>query len=159
MPVFSRTLLGGVVHRVLTGTDCDVGIFIDRDYKTPARVLVPFMGSVHDKLALKIAEKIGRACGAAITVLHVTQDANTPTDTIDRAFVDPTQKEAVTIKVVPSDAPAETVLGEVGGYDLVIVGVTEEWGLEASLLGLRPERIARDCPSSMLIVRRFVQAK
>ncbi|HEX8342285.1 MAG TPA: cation:proton antiporter [Tepidisphaeraceae bacterium] len=159
MPVFSRTLLGGVVSRVLTGTDCDVGIFIDRNYRQPTRVLVPFMGSVHDQLALKIADKVGRACGAAITVLHVTQNPGDVREPIDRAFADPTQKAAVTVKVVPGTAPAEAVLSEAGEYDLVIVGVTEEWGLESSLLGMRPERIARDCPSSMLIVRRFVQAE
>ena len=38
--------------------------------------------------------------------------------------------------------------------DLVIIGVAEEWGLESHLFGWRPERIARDCPSSLLIVRK-----
>jgi Kef-type K+ transport system membrane component KefB/nucleotide-binding universal stress UspA family protein len=159
-PVFTRALLGGVVHRVLTGTDCDVGIFIDRDFTAPQRVLVPFMGSAHDRLALELAGKIGKTLGSQITVIHVTQDKiDQPHDTIERAFADPTQKGAVTIKVVQSDSPTEAVLGEVAGHDLVVIGVTEEWGLESSMLGMRPERIAQECPTSMLIVRRFVQAR
>jgi len=38
----------------------------------------------------------------------------------------------------------------------VIIGVAAVWGLESHLFGWRPERIARECPSSMLIVRRYI---
>jgi len=31
--------------------------------------------------------------------------------------------------------------------------VSEEWGLESHLFGIRPERIAQACPTSLLIVR------
>ena len=40
-----------------------------------------------------------------------------------------------------------------GRADLVVIGVSEEWGLESHLFGLRPERIAASCPTSLLIVR------
>ena len=39
-------------------------------------------------------------------------------------------------------------------FERVIIGVAEEWGLESHLFGWRPERIARDCPTSLLIVRK-----
>ena len=29
-PVFGRTMLGGTVHRVMTGVEADVGVFVDR---------------------------------------------------------------------------------------------------------------------------------
>jgi hypothetical protein len=35
-----------------------------------------------------------------------------------------------------------------------VIGVEEEWGLESHLFGWRPERVARECPASMLIVRK-----
>jgi len=52
----------------------------------------------------------------------------------------------------------ETVLQEATGYDLTMLGVGEEWQLEPHVFGLRPERIAVHCPSSLLIVRTRAQA-
>ena len=78
---------------------------------------------------------------------------------VERAFQDPTQKQAVTIKIVAGqDDPADAILSEITDHDLVIIGVSDEWGLESSLLGMRPERIAKECPASMLIVRKYQQA-
>ena len=159
-PVWGRAILGGMVHRVLTSTDCDVAVFVDRKFDRPTRILVPFMGSSHDRLAVDIAGRIGKSTGAAITIIHVTSPEKVAADhpTIERAFDDPTQKQAVNIKVVPADSPAVAVLDEVQDHDLVVIGVAEEWGLESSLLGIRAERIAADCPASMLIVRRYARA-
>lgn len=158
-PVWGRSLLGGVVHRVLAAADSDVAVFVDRNFDKPTRILVPFMGSSHDKLALDLAGRIAKATNAGISIIHVTdrQTASGSADhpTIDKAFADPTQKQAVQIKVVPSDTPADAILSEITDHDLVVIGVAEEWGLESSLIGIRAERIATDCPASMLIVRRW----
>ncbi|HEX8322674.1 MAG TPA: cation:proton antiporter [Tepidisphaeraceae bacterium] len=157
-PVWGRSLLGGIVHRVLTAADCDVAVFVERGFSRPTRILVPFMGSSHDRLALDLAGRIAASTGAAISIIHVTDAGeNAEHPTVDRAFADPTQKQAVSVKVVPSDAPADAILAEITDHDLVVIGVAEEWGLESSLLGLRAERIATKCPASMLIVRRFKQ--
>jgi hypothetical protein len=50
------------------------------------------------------------------------------------------------------------VLDEARDADLIVIGVSEEWGLESQLLGWRPQRIADESPSSLLIVRKFAQA-
>jgi nucleotide-binding universal stress UspA family protein len=55
-----------------------------------------------------------------------------------------------------SYSPVDAVLGERDRFDLVILGVGEEWGLESSFIGLNSERIADEWPGSMLVVRRFV---
>jgi len=51
--------------------------------------------------------------------------------------------------------PVGVVVHQAQQFDLVVIGVSEEWGLESHLFGWRPERIARDCPCSLLIVRRY----
>jgi hypothetical protein len=56
--------------------------------------------------------------------------------------------------VVEDSSPVTAVLRESEGYDLVILGIAEEWGLESHLFGWRPERIARECLAGLLIVRR-----
>lgn len=157
-PVFGGALLGGVVHRVMTGADCDLGVFVERDFSAPKRILVPFLNSLHDKLALDLAGRIARSTGAAITIIHVTHPDHDSIarQVVDKTFNDPTQKQAVHVKIIHSDDPEDVVLQEVPGHDLVVIGVAEEWGLESSLLGLRAERIAAECPTSLLIVRKFV---
>ncbi len=156
-PVFGRALLGGIVHRVLTTADCDVAVYVERGMQKPTRILVPFMNSSHDRLALDIAGKIAKSTGASISIIHVSQQpADVTHPVVERAFKDPTQKQAVTIKIVPGDSPAEAILAEISDHDLVVIGVAEEWGLESSLLGMRPERIAQECPASMLIVRKYL---
>jgi Kef-type K+ transport system membrane component KefB/nucleotide-binding universal stress UspA family protein len=71
-PVFGGSMLGGTVHRVMTGAEADVAVFVDRGSpESPARILVPFMGGRHDRLALKLASRLARSCNAYVTVLHV----------------------------------------------------------------------------------------
>jgi nucleotide-binding universal stress UspA family protein len=58
------------------------------------------------------------------------------------------------LRVVEDSSPVTAVVRESEGYDLVILGIAEEWGLESHLFGWRPERIARECLAGLLIVRR-----
>jgi Kef-type K+ transport system membrane component KefB len=159
-PVFSRALLGGIVHRVMTGADCDVAVFVERGFDQPKHILVPFLNSTHDKLALELAGRVARATGAAITIVHVAkpEHADQAAQAVEKSFADPSQQQKVAVKIVHDDSPVEAVLPHLSGHDLVVIGVSEEWGLESSLLGLRAERIAQDSPTSMLIVRRHQQA-
>jgi Kef-type K+ transport system membrane component KefB/nucleotide-binding universal stress UspA family protein len=160
-PVIGRTILGGTVHRVLTNCRSHVAIFVDRGLRSPRRVLVPYLGSAHDQLSLELACRMARNTGAHITVLHVVPPIRGAAGrslgakaSVDRVFADPAAPTPVTFRVVEDPSPVGVVLYQAQQYDLVIVGVAEEWGLESHLFGWRPERIARDCPCSLLIVRR-----
>jgi nucleotide-binding universal stress UspA family protein len=153
-PVFGSALLGGVVHRVMTGADCDVAVLVERDFITPKRLLVPFLNSAHDRLALELAGRIAKTTGAQITIVHVSR--RTAGETIEKTFADPTLSASVRVKIVDADSPVDAVLAESASHDLTIIGVAEEWGLESSLLGLRAERVADECTTSLLIVRRYL---
>jgi len=48
---------------------------------------------------------------------------------------------------------ADAVIAEAAGHDLTVLGVGEGWQLEPSVFGFRSERLAAECPSSLLIVR------
>jgi nucleotide-binding universal stress UspA family protein len=160
--VFGKTILGGTVHRVLSECETNVAVFVDRGMRQTRRLLVPYLGSRHDRLAMELASRIGRNTGASVTVLHVVPPKRTSNvrtldakNMVDRVFQDPSQPAPVEFKVLEHDSPVGAVLRESSGYDLVVIGVAEEWGLESHLFGWRPERIARDCPTSMLIVRGY----
>jgi K+:H+ antiporter len=158
-PVWGRALLGGTVHHVLSDCPSDIGIFVDRGLTSPHKVLVPYAGGPHDRLALELASRIARNTGAAVTVLYVTPSASSAAARIQTArdtanqILSPAGSN-FEFQSVQDSSPVAVVLREAAKFDLVIVGVSEEWGLESRLFGWRPERIARDCPTSLLIVRK-----
>ena len=162
-PVFGRTILGGTVHRVMTSAEADVAVFVDRGFAGAKRILVPYLGGRHDRLALQLAARFARHAGAAVTVLHVVPkgsgaglgDGKTggARDAVGRVSHDPSQPAPVELRVVEHASPADAVIEAAPDYDLIFVGVSEEWGLESHLFGLRPERIAQASPTSLLIVR------
>jgi nucleotide-binding universal stress UspA family protein len=161
-PVFGRGILGGTVHRVMTAAPVDVAIFVNRGAETHPRILVPYLGGVHDRLALELAGRLARSTGAAVHALHVIpprrQDGQAVLGAkaqVDRVFNEPGQSSPVHFRVVEDDSPVDAVLREAESVDLVIIGVAEEWGLESHLFGFRPQRIALECSKSLLIVRKF----
>ncbi|QSQ21124.1 cation:proton antiporter [Pyxidicoccus parkwayensis] len=153
-PLFSQTVLGGTVHEVMEAANGTVGVLVDRGLTDVKRVLVPFIGSPHDRAALGLARRMMRQAGAEVTVLHVTSDLG---GTGARAQVEelfPAEEGGVRLKVVRHEAPDEAALEEArNGYDLIVVGLGAKWGLEDRLFGLQRERIVRDAPGSLLVVR------
>jgi Kef-type K+ transport system membrane component KefB len=163
-PVFTRSMLGGTVHRVLTQTPSDTAIFVDRGFRAAQRVLVPYLGGRHDRFAMKIAGQLAANARAQVTVLHVAaprpgQPPLNAKDAVDRVFNDPTQPLPVQLRVVESADPVGTVIEQSADFDLVVIGVAEEWGLESQLFGWRPERIAAGTPTSLLIVRQHAKSE
>ena len=159
-PVFGKTILGGTVHRIMQETPTDVAVFVDRGFLGAQRVLIPFLGGKHDRFALELASRLSREAKAEITALHVVPpkrhegDSLHATEAVDRVFNDPTQPAPVHVRVVESRDPVDAVLKASHEFDLIVIGVSEEWGLSSHLFGWRSERIAEGCPTSMLIVRK-----
>ena len=163
-PVYTSSILGGTVHRVLTGSDSDVAIYVDRRGELPKRILVPYLGSKHDRFALELASRMARQDGVTVTVLHVIARAGemrkkpcAPSPPPSGVFNDPTHPLPVTLKTVEGDSPVDVVIEQAKDFDLLVIGVAEKWGLESQLLGFRAERIAQEVNCSLLIVRKCSQ--
>ena len=157
-PVFSRSLLGGTVSRILANTPTDVAVLVDRGFLGAQRVLVPFLGGRHDRLAMQIAGRFAANARAQVTVLHVAaprgaEPALNAKAAVDRVFNEPGQPLPVQFRVIESADPVGTVIEQSADFDLVVIGIGEEWGLESQRFGLRRERIAAGTPASLLIVR------
>jgi nucleotide-binding universal stress UspA family protein len=159
-PVFSRALLGGTVQQVMKASAADVAVFIDRNSPfPPQRILLPYTGTAHDRAALALAARLTHRFAAQLTILHVVhpgrpqprleQEAQ---NVLIQEFPEPAGGHS-RLQVVESSRPVEIVLQEAKDYDLTVLGVGEEWRLEPHVFGLRPERIAAQCPSSLLVVR------
>src|SRR5436305_15164982 len=95
--------------------------------------------------------------GAAMTVLHVVsprkRDGNDVPPQIEDIAGDAQSSAPVDYQVVEDPRPLDVVVERARQFDLVVVGVEEQWGLASHLFGWRPERLAADSPASMLIVR------
>jgi K+:H+ antiporter len=146
-PVWTRTVLGGTVSDVMRETDADVAVFIDRGLAwPPRRVLVPFAGTIQDRAALRLAGRIATGLGATLAVLGVVRPGGALPEV---AMPDGTPR----MRVVESTSPIDAVIAEAAAHDLTVLGVGEGWRLEPNVFGMRSERLAAECPSSLLVVR------
>jgi K+:H+ antiporter len=146
-PVWSRTVLGGTVHAVMREAEADVAVLIDRGLAwPPRRVLVPFAGTIQDRAALRLAVRVARRHGATLTVLGVVHPGT-------GAPPVPLPEDAPAMRVIESVSPIDAVIAEAATHDLTVLGVGEGWQLEPHVFGLRSERLAGECPSSLLVVR------
>ena len=157
-PVLSQSILSGIVHDVMQDARTDVAVYLARRYGTWKRVLVPYTGSIHDRGALELARRMAVTSGLEITILHIiphgenAKGGRTGLSNV-RELLD---AEGVHLKVVESTNPLEAVLEEAyQNYDLAVIGVSEEWGLQPTLFSRRHEELARSCPVSMLMLRKY----
>jgi len=160
-PVIGSAVLGGTVHKVLTTTAADVAVLVDRGFDSPRKVFFPYLGTSHDRVAIDLARRLAKNAAAAVTVMHVVDPGRRSNDrplddrgAVARTFDEPGLAAGVTFQVVEDYSPVNAVLKLAKEFDLVVIGVGEEWGLESHLFGWKAERIARDCPTSLLIVRK-----
>src|SRR5207249_11587524 len=160
------TVLGGTVHEVMRRVRTSVGVLVDRGLGWVANALVPYHGSIHDQGALRLAQRLARHAGANVTILRVVSREAAATDVIgDGPLGDVLGAEArpgegrLALKTVECADPGQAVLEECAcGYDLLLIGVGPEWGLEHRPFGLHPEVIITECPSSLLVVRQYEPA-
>lgn len=149
-PVFGTTMLSGTVHGVMRSARATVGVLVDRGLGDIRSVLVPYLGRPHDRTALDLARRIASNCGAKLTVLCVTtKEGGGPpaTSRLDDAIVEET-------KVVSPSNPVDAVITESGaGYDLVVIGIGSQWGLEHRSFGVKTEKVLANAPVSVLVVR------
>ncbi len=166
-PVLGRRVLTGTVHDVMQRAETSVAVLVDRGLGWVSRVLVPYLGSVHDRGALQLAARLAQHAAARVTILQVvnpdpTRPASLVADDAVREVADtelPPGGGRIDVKLVEHTQPAHAVLEEAEqGYDLVVIGVGSEWGLEHRTFGMASEVIIRDSPASLLIVRQYEPA-
>lgn len=159
-PVIGATMLSGTVHDVMQSTPSMVGVLVDRGLGSIRRVLVPYLGRQHDRSALELARRIAENEGALVTVLRVVTGGPSVVSAPDASFDDAAGvQSALAMKVVETDSPLEAVIAESAtGYDLVIVGLGEQWGLEHRSIGIRTEAILQRASSSVLVVKAAEEA-
>jgi nucleotide-binding universal stress UspA family protein len=160
-PILGRSVTSETVNTILARATNDVAIFFSRQGPPWRRILLPFTGGPHDRLALDFVRIIVES-GASATVLHVVDPDNPVRDAprLRTAEVGGFRDERVTLKVVPSwDPVGEIVRESTNGYDLIVSGIATGWGNGAPPVGKHHERMARESDASLLLVRKYVPAE
>lgn len=166
-PILTESILSGTVNEVMQSAKTDVCVYLERQFNPYKNILVPFNEGVHDRGALELAHRIAVNTNGQVTLLHIIKPKNLPPVETDNQTLPDKIPQArgieefpgdnVKLEVVESDTPLDTAI-EISkkNYDLVVVGLSETWGLEPSLFSKRHERLGRECPASLLILRKYV---
>ncbi|THF65404.1 cation/H(+) antiporter [Pseudothauera rhizosphaerae] len=150
-PLLLEGSFGGTVSEVLEQAPGTVGVLIDHGLTKIERVLVACAGSTADVEALRLAARIGAAPGVRITTLCVAPPGGGKNAEPCPACA-AVPEVAAGMRTVEHASPAAAVLDEVRrGYDLVILGMHEDWGLSGSRFGFRRRTLA-ESPASILAV-------
>ncbi len=163
-PLLLGGKLGGSVRDVLERAKVPVGVFIDRGLRKLERVLVAYAGGPEDLAALKLARRIAAAERVELTLFHVVPAGEAAQrgrgrSQFDELFSEPDTNGKVRMRVVEHDSPPDAVLEEAQrGYDLIVLGVPERWGLDKGVLSLRRRRVLAEAPLSILVVHPSSQA-
>ncbi len=149
-PLLLEGSFGGTVSDVLERTHSPVGVLIDHGLEKVERVLVACVGGPTDEEALRCAARIGAMPGVTVICLRVMSAGWSqlavagPSAAMPEVFAES--------RAIEHPFPAAAVLEEARrGYDLVIVGMHEIWGLNGGRFGLR-RRMLAESPVSLLVM-------
>jgi len=163
-PAFSNNRLGGRVGQILSLAPVDVAVYIDRGKQSLESLLVPYVGNIHDDLALVIALRLLANCDTAfLSVLQATPATPAPSEfsyELRNVMQQLPQKVRDRISVIrpkETSEPIPAVVEASASVDLTIVGMSRAWGIERQTLGRYTDELAIQCQSSLLIARRHSQ--
>jgi amino acid transporter/nucleotide-binding universal stress UspA family protein len=157
------------IDRVRTSVDkevvrtapCDVAVFLNRGLNEVRRILIPAGGGPHARLGLRLAYDLARGEDARLVVLRVVRRQEADLAAEQAAAEKLIQDELgevdgrVSACVVQSASVVKRILLEAGqGYDLLVIGASEEWFLRNWLFGAVPDEVAEGAACSVLLVKK-----
>jgi Kef-type K+ transport system membrane component KefB len=162
-PVFDQNRLGGRVGQILSLAATDVAVLVDRNWRSPELILVPYVASVHNDLALELALRlVFNSPTRCLKVLRLVPDAQSDCE-FSREFstlmaqMPPSVRSRIDTPIQVTPDPIAAVVEASRSVDLTIAGASREWGLERQTLGRYADALATQCYSSLLITRKYSQ--
>jgi amino acid transporter/nucleotide-binding universal stress UspA family protein len=157
------------IDRVRTSVDkevvrtapCDVAVFLNRGLNEVRRILIPAGGGPHARLGLRLAYDLAKGEDAQLVVLRVVRSTEADL-AAEQAAADRLIHEElgdadgrVSAQVVQSAGVVRCILEEARqGYDLLVIGASEEWFLRNWLFGAIPDEVAGNAACSVLLVKK-----
>lgn len=162
-PVFDQNRLGGRVGQILSVAPKDVAVFVDRNLTSIDNILVPYIASPHNDLALELALRlVVNVSTCHLTLLQLAIDEYSDYE-LSREFstimaqMDPAVRDRISTPVQATHDPIAAIVEASRGADLTIAGASREWGVERQTLGRYADALSSHCHSSLLITRKYRQ--
>jgi uncharacterized hydrophobic protein (TIGR00271 family) len=157
-PGSSRYLLGSTLDPVTRYAPCDVAVVRLGEPGEIRKVLVPMSSGPNAPLAMELALRLP---GARVTALNVARESlGLAGEEAGRAQLGVVLQpwvgdERVRAKVVRSPGIVEGILEEAAsGYDVVLIGATNQSYIDRQLFGNVPQAVAAEAPVTTVVVRR-----
>lgn len=158
----SADLAEHLVTEVLANAPADVAVFLNRGAGAFRRILMPFGGGVHSRLALRLAAQIARQENAQLLVLRCSCNAQ-PADMHDELLLVREELETlfgevppfITMRVARAESVPQGIFRELAEhkYDLVVMGAAVASSFHTDLFGSMTDSIAEQISCSVLLVR------
>jgi APA family basic amino acid/polyamine antiporter len=160
---------GRVIDLLASNPPCDMAVIRFRERELPERILVSTIGGPHASLALELAHIQARRFEAhhgrvaVITLFTVVspesgEQGMAKGQALLQGLADE-QGLAARIKVVAHADEFQAIMEEAQQHNLVMVNAPREGLLEQRLFGSIPERLARECPKTVIMVKRYQPVK
>jgi nucleotide-binding universal stress UspA family protein len=156
---------GRVIDLLATNPPCDMAVIRFRERELPERILVSTLGGPHAPLSLNLADIQARRFQAhhgrpAIITLFtvVAPESGEHGLALGRMLLQElidAQRVDAAVKVVAHADVFQAILEEAHHHNLVMVNAPREGILEQRLFGSIPERLARECPKTVIMVKRY----
>ncbi|UCC64021.1 MAG: amino acid permease, partial [Anaerolineae bacterium] len=165
-PFSLRRIRTSIDKEVIRSAAVDTAVFLDRHTAQLRRILVPVGGGPHARLGLRLAHELAESQGAEVVVMRIVLRPETLDMAAEEAALNSIIRNewgktgnGVSACVVPSHSVVAGIVDEAArGYDLLIIGASEEWFLRNWLFGSIPDVVAEQASCSVLLVRKHEPA-
>lgn len=155
---------GSVIDAVSKSPPCDVAMIRFRKRVSLDRILVPTAGGPNSSLAIELAISQARQYNIVngihphIIALYVARSGDPRLVEVGRrilARATARHDYPIESKIVSAPTILEGILRHAEESSLVVLGATQEGFFEQILFGALPEQVVRDCPKTVMIVKRY----
>jgi len=154
-------LFGSVIDEIVEDPPVDVALVRYRAKKAIRKVLVPVAGGPNSRRAVKMAVVMAEAEGqpAAVDLVHVVPAGSTNSTLVRAQQVLDHAQEGIEYphmseRVLEGAELVPTILEAAKGYDLIVMGASEEPIFRNVLIGPMTEQVARAAEVTVIVVKR-----
>jgi uncharacterized hydrophobic protein (TIGR00271 family) len=153
--------MGPVIDAVIHDAPCEVTVAKGEEWSGARRILVPTAGGPHAPIAARLAMVLAEAYGSEVTAVYVQLGRATPQQMeenkrrIERTLNGLAFERQPEQKVIVAESVVEGIVREAEGYDLVLLGASEQGLFDQFVFGSIPQQIAARVPKTAVIVRRY----
>ncbi|MFP4006121.1 MAG: amino acid permease [Candidatus Hadarchaeia archaeon] len=154
---FSEKMLGGTVQKVMEQISHPISIYKIKDSRNIKRILYLYGGGRHSQHAADLVKRVAEGYGAEVVFLRVVDRAASSQEKTEVEKVLRRGLEKLDIKgdtkIIESNSFVEEIVKESQDYDMIVMGISTDWGVKKYLTGKVSDKIMDRVKCNGLIVR------